>query len=55
MQIKDEFLLEGLQKFEQYTKINSISVQIIDLDLQAKLRFYSKKYKHKFIANSFTI
>ena len=52
MQIKDKFLIEGLQKFEQYSKINSISVQIMDLDLQAKLRFYSKKYKYRFIANS---
>ena len=52
MQIKDEFLIEGLQKFEQYSKINPISVQIIDSDLQTKLRFYSKKYKYKFIANS---
>ena len=42
MQIKDEFLIEGLQKFEQYSKINPISVQIIDSDLQTKLRFYSK-------------
>ena len=52
MQIKDEFLIEGLQKFEQYSKINPISVQIIDSDLQTKLRFYSKKYKYRFIANS---
>ena len=52
MQIKDEFLIEGLQKFEQYSKINHISVQIIDSDLQTKLRFYSKKYKYRFIANS---
>ena len=26
MQIKDEFLIAGLQNFEQYSKINSISV-----------------------------
>ena len=52
MQIKDEFLIEGLQKFEQYSKINPISVQIIDSDLQTKLIFYSKKYKYRFIANS---
>ena len=52
MQIKDEFLIEGLQKFEQYSKINPISVQIIDSDLQTKLRFHSKKYKYRFIANT---
>ena len=42
MQIKDEFVIESLQKFEQYSKINPISVQIIDSDLQTKLRFHSK-------------
>ena len=43
MQIKDEFLIEGLQKFEQYSKINPISVRIIASDLKNKLIFYSKK------------
>ena len=52
MQIKDEFIIEGLQNFEQYSKINPISVRIIDPDLQTKLLFYSKKYKYRFIANS---
>ena len=52
MQIKDEFKIEGLQNFEQYSKINPISVRIIDPDLQTKLLFYSKKYKYRFIANS---
>ena len=52
MQIKDEFLIEGLQKFEQYTKINPISVKIIDSYLKKKLIFYSKKYKYRFIASS---
>ena len=52
MQIKDEFLIEGLQKFEQYSKINPISVRIIDSDLKSKLIFYSKNYKYRFIANS---
>ena len=44
MQITVEFKIEGLQNFEQYSKINPISVQIIDPDLQTKLLFYSKKY-----------
>ena len=52
MQIKDEFLIEGLQNFEQYSKINPISVRIIDPNLKTKLLFYSKKYKCRFIANS---
>ena len=52
MQIKDEFIIEGFQNFEQYSKINPISVRIIDPDLQNKLLFYSKKYKYRFIANS---
>ena len=43
MQTKNEFLIEGLQKFEQYSKINPISVRIIASDLKNKLIFYSKK------------
>ena len=52
MQIKDEFIIEGFQNFEQYNKINPVSVRIIDPDIQTKLLFYSKKYKYRFIANS---
>ena len=52
MQIKDEFIIEGFQNFEQYNKINPVSVPIIDPDIQTKLLFYSKKYKYKFIANN---
>ena len=52
MQVVHEFLIEGLQKFQQYTKINPISVQIIDSYLRNKLIFYSRKYKYRFIANS---
>ena len=42
MQIKEEFIIEVLQNFDQYNKINPISVQIIDPDIQNKLLFYSK-------------
>ena len=52
MQIEDEFIIEGFQNFEQYNKINSASVRIIDSYIQTKLLFYSKKYKYRFIANS---
>ena len=52
MQIKDEFIIEGFQNFEQYSRMNPISVRIIDPDIQTKLLFYSKKYKYRFIANS---
>ena len=53
MQIKDEFIIEGFQNVEQYNKTNPVSVQLIDPDIQTKLLFYSKKYKYRFIANSF--
>ena len=48
------FLIEGLQKFEQYTTINSINVEIINPYLRNKLSFYSSNYKCKFrfVANS---
>ena len=54
MQIKDEFVIGGFQNFEQYTKINPISIRITDSNLQTKLLFYSRKYKYKyrFIATS---
>ena len=52
MQIKDEFVIEGFQNFEQYNKINPVSVRLIDPDIQTKLLFYSRKYKYRFIANS---
>ena len=49
MQIKDEFIIEGFQNFEQYSRMNPISVQTIDPDIQTKL-FYSKEYNYRFIA-----
>ena len=52
MQIQEEFIIEALQNFDQYNKINPIGVRIIDPDIQNKLSFYSKKYKYRFIANS---
>ena len=51
MQIKDEFIIESFRNFEQYSKINPISVRIIDSEIQTKLLYYSKKYKYRFIAN----
>ena len=50
--IIDQVIIEGFQDFEQYMKINSINIEISDLEIQTKLRFYSKRYKYRFIANS---
>ena len=44
--------IEGFQKFEQYMRINPINIQITDPEIQAKLMYYSKKYKYRFISNS---
>ena len=52
MEIKEEFIIEALQNFDQFNKINPIIVRIIDPDIQNKLLFYSKKYKYRLIANS---
>ena len=52
MKIIDEIKIESFQNFEQYMKINPISIRIIDPEIQTKLMFYSKKYKYRFIANS---
>ena len=52
MQIKDEFKIEGFQNFEKYFKINPVSIQITDPEIQSGLLFYVGKYKYRFIANS---
>ena len=48
MQIKNEFVIEGFQNFEQYTEFNPISIRITDPNLQTKLLFYPRKYKYKY-------
>ena len=53
MQIKDEFIIVGLQKFDQYTQLNPITIRITDQNLKRKLFFYSKnRYKYRFVATS---
>ena len=52
MQIKDEFIIESFQNFEKYFKINPVSIQITDREIQNSLLFYAGKYKYRFIANS---
>ena len=49
--IIDEFRIEDLQSFYQYTKINPINIQITETAIQNKLSAYSKQYKYKFIIN----
>ena len=41
--IIDEFTIEGLPSFSQYTKINPINIQITESE---------KQYKYKFIINN---
>ena len=41
--IIDQVIIEGLQDFEQYMKINLINIEISDSEIQTKLLFYSKK------------
>ena len=50
--IIDEFRIEGLQNFNQYTNINPISIAITESEIQSKLSFYSKKYQYRFIVNN---
>ena len=53
IQIKDELIIEGLQKFDQYTQLNPITIRISDQNLKNKLFFYSKnRYKYRFVATS---
>ena len=52
MKTVDEFEIEGFQNFHQYLKINPINIQITDPEIQNKLLFYPKRYKHRFIADS---
>ena len=39
MEIKDEFITEGLQKFAQYTRFNPITIRITDQNFKKKLFF----------------
>ena len=52
MKVVDEFKIEGFQNFQQYLKINPINIQITDPEIQNKLLFYARRYKHRFIAES---
>ena len=52
MQIKDEFKIEGFLNFEKYFKINPVSIQITDHEIQNSSLFYAGKYRYRFIANS---
>ena len=52
MKFIDEFKIEGFQNFQQYLIINPINIQIIDLQIQNKLLFYTNKYKYGFTVNS---
>ena len=52
MKAVDEFEIEGFQNFQQYLKISPIDIQITDPEIQNKLLFYAKRYKHRFIADS---
>ena len=47
-QVVDEFRIEGLQSFSQYTKINPISIQITESEIQKKLFFTQKKININF-------
>ena len=52
MQIKDEFIIVGFQNFEKNFKINPISIQITNPEIQTSLLFYAGNYKHRFNSNS---
>ena len=39
MQIKDEFIIEGPQKFDQYIQLNPITIRITHQNLKNKLFF----------------
>ena len=53
MQIKIEFKIKGIQNFEKYSEINPVSLKITNSEIQNSLLFYARKYKHRFIAESF--
>ena len=43
MQIKDEFIIDGFQNSEQYSKISPISIRIIDPDIFTLNYYFIKK------------
>ena len=50
--ITDEFKIEGLQNFVNYSKTDPINIQISDSEIQNALAFYSSRHKYRFIANN---
>ena len=50
--ITDEFKIEGLQNFVNYSKTDPINIQISDSEIQNALAFYSSMHKYRFIANN---
>ena len=49
-EMKGEFRIFGIQKFELFEKLNPINIQIKDSKINSKLAKYSnKRYKYHFI------
>ena len=49
---EDEFKIEDLQNFVNYSKINPINIQINNSEIENALAFYSSRYRYRFIANN---
>lgn len=51
----DSFIIEGIQKFENFKTLNPLSVQVIDPNIRNSIGRYSRsnyRYKYRFIVNS---
>ena len=49
---EDEFKIEDLQNFVNYSKINPINIQINNSEIENALAFYSSRYRYRFIAHN---
>ena len=55
--IVENFFIQGLQRFDQYKKLNPLNIEIIDTEIRNKISLYARsnyRYIFRFIANGFT-
>ena len=53
--IKETFFIQGIQKFDQFKKLNPSNIEVIDSEIKNKISLYARsnyRYTFRFIANS---
>ena len=53
--IVETFFIQGIQKFDQFKKLNPLNIEVIDSEIKDKISLYARsnyRYTFRFIANS---